>query len=126
MDTAEKKPDEPELEEKQILEEILKLVKPKETVAKTLQRLGGQNQEKLPAWKQKRLDALKRLRSEICIHYNLSNLLFFGTLLLVKSVEIWSYSFPIKNFFDLKLGVKVKKRHLLKPRLEQTKKISKN
>ena len=64
MDTAEKKPEEPELEEKQILEEILKLVKPKETVAKTLQRLGGQNQEKLPAWKQKRLDALKRLRSD--------------------------------------------------------------
>lgn len=45
--------------DKAILSEILTYVLPKETVTKALQRLGTV-EEKLPAWKQKRLDALKR------------------------------------------------------------------
>jgi len=66
MDSAENKPDEPERDEKEILSEILKIVKPKETVTKALQRLGqgGQASGKLPAWKQKRLDALKRKKGK--------------------------------------------------------------
>ena len=80
MDTAENKPSEPEMCEREILEKILKIVKPKETVTKALQRLGTRlvfhrflitfsklyclkklnSGQKLPAWKQKRLDALKR------------------------------------------------------------------
>ena len=40
MDTAENKPSEPEMCEQEILEKILKIVKPKETVTKALQRLG--------------------------------------------------------------------------------------
>merc|ERR1711892_1427263 len=66
MDSAENKPDEPERDEKEILGEILKIVKPKETVTKALQRLGqgGQASGKLPAWKQKRLDALNRKKGK--------------------------------------------------------------
>ena len=79
MDTAENKPAEPEMSEQEIFEKILKIVKPKETVTKALQRLGTRtlfetlnvflnlslsktfiSGQKLPAWKQKRLDALKR------------------------------------------------------------------
>ena len=40
MDTAENKPSEPEMCEQEIFEKILKIVKPKETVTKALQRLG--------------------------------------------------------------------------------------
>ena len=68
------KPEKPQLSEKELLSKIVEILKPKETVAKALQRLGNkqgelnhfrckiyQNHlEKLPAWKQKRLDALKR------------------------------------------------------------------
>ena len=68
------KPEKPQLSEKELLSKIAEILKPKETVAKALQRLGNkqgelnhfrctihQNHlEKLPAWKQKRLDALKR------------------------------------------------------------------
>jgi len=53
------KPEKPQLSEKEVLSKIVEILKPKETVAKALQRLGNK-QEKLPAWKQKRLDALKR------------------------------------------------------------------
>merc|ERR1711962_921940 len=52
-------PEKPQMSEKELLSKIVEILKPKETVAKALQRLGNK-QEKLPAWKQKRLDALKR------------------------------------------------------------------
>ena len=68
-------PEKPQLSEKELLTKIFEILKPKETVAKALQRLGNKQgkfssftktsfhkciSEKLPAWKQKRLDALKR------------------------------------------------------------------
>merc|ERR1712025_1550234 len=55
------KPEQPQLSEKELLSKIVEILKPKETVAKALQRLGSkQEAAKLPAWKQKRIDALKR------------------------------------------------------------------
>ena len=46
------------LSEKEILEEILQKMRPKETVTKSLQRLGRAKTTEIPAWKQKRLDAV--------------------------------------------------------------------
>jgi len=46
--------------EKEILEEILAKMRPKETVTKSLQRLGRATTNTIPAWKQKRLEKLQR------------------------------------------------------------------
>lgn len=57
--TADDEPDD-KLSEKEILEQILTKMRPKETVTKSLQRLGRASTTAIPAWKQKRLEKLQR------------------------------------------------------------------
>ena len=58
------KPDEDEkLSEREILEKIVAKMNRKETVTKCLQRLGtGAAASNIPAWKQKRLDKLNKVK----------------------------------------------------------------
>jgi len=61
MEQETEKEDEKEQDtEKEILAKILAKMKPKETVTKTLQRLGKSSAGKIPAWKQKRMEKLAR------------------------------------------------------------------